>query len=95
MNSQQWLATIGAAAEALGSIITAFSLNSVVRELNIARGFLEVAVAALARNSRDIPVFEGLEDRYHHASKWGTKLVWVGVALLVAGFVLQAVSICM
>ena len=94
LTSQQWLAVLGAAAGSLGSIITAFSLNSVIRELNIARGFLEVTVEALASAQPNIPVFQGLEQRYHHASRWGNKVVWVGVALLVAGFVLQAFSIC-
>ncbi len=95
MNTQQWFAVSGAAAGSLGSIITAFSLNAVIRELNIARRFLEVTVEALASNQPNIPVFQGLEDRYHRASRWGNKVVWVGVALLVAGFVLQSVSICL
>jgi hypothetical protein len=80
MNTQQWLAVIGAGAGSLGSIITAFSLNAVIRELNIARGFLEVTVEALASNQANIPVFQGLADRYHRASRWGNKVVWVGVA---------------
>jgi hypothetical protein len=95
ITNQQWLAILGAVAGSLGSIITAFSLNSVIRELNIARGFLEVTVGALASQQQNIPVFQGLEKRYHRASQWGNKVVWAGVALLVAGFVLQAISICM
>jgi hypothetical protein len=93
---QQWLAVAGAAAGSLGSIITAFSLNSVIRELNIARKGIETTVEALASNQHDIPMFQGFDKRYDRAVSFGNKLVWVGVFLLVAGFVLQAVSVvCM
>jgi predicted cobalt transporter CbtA len=93
MGTQQILAVAGAASGALGSIVTAFSLSSVLRELNIARGFLEVTVSAIATQSRAIPVFEGLEKRHHRATKWSNVVLWFGVALLVGGFVLQAMSI--
>ena len=63
MSGQQWLAVLGAAAGSLGSIITAFSLNSVIRELNIARRAIETTVEALACNQRDIPVFQGFDQR--------------------------------
>lgn len=95
MTVQQWLAVAGAAAGSLGSIITAFSLNSVIRELNIAHMGIEATVEALANDRRDIPVFQGFDKRYNRAVSFGNKLVWFGVFLLVAGFVLQAASACM
>ena len=94
MSGQQWLAVFGAAAGSLGSIITAFSLNSVIRELNIARKGIETSVEAIADNQRGIPVFKGFDQRYDRAVNRGNKLVWLGVFLLVAGFVLQAASVC-
>lgn len=95
MNGQQWLAVFGALAGSLGSIITAFSLNSAIRELNIARKGIETTVEALASNQQDIPVFQGFDQRFDRAVSLGNKLVWLGVFLLAAGFVLQAVSVCM
>ena len=93
MTMQQWLTIAGAAAGSMGSIITAFSLNSVIRELNIARQGIEVTVEALASNQRNVPVFQGFDERHERAVRCGTKLVWLGVCLLVAGFVLQAGSV--
>jgi hypothetical protein len=93
MTSQQWLAFLGAAAGSLGSIITAFSLNSVIHELNIARKGIEETVKALAINQQNIPLFQGFDQRYDRTMRLGNKLVWLGVFLLVAGFVLQAVSV--
>ena len=95
MTAQQWLAVLGAAAGSLGSVITAFSLNRVIRELNIARKGIEVSVEALASNQPNVPLFDGLDERYDRAVRWGNRLVWIGVGLLAAGFILQAISICM
>ncbi len=95
MTIQQLLAVAGAAAGSFGSIITAFSLNSAVRELNIARKGIEMTVDHLVSNQPEIPVVQGFDERYDRAVKFGNKLVWVGVFLLVAGFVLQAVSVFM
>jgi hypothetical protein len=95
MSGQQWLAVLGTAAGSLGSIITAFSLNSVIRELNIARKGIETTVESLASNQHDVPVFQGFDQRFDRAVSLGSKLVWLGVFLLVAGFVLQAASVCM
>jgi len=95
MIEQQWLAIFGAAAGSLGSIITAFSLNSIIRELNIARKGIETTVEALASDQSNIPVFQGFDQRYNRAANRGNKLVWLGVFLLVAGFILQAVAVCM
>jgi len=93
MNAQQWLAVFGAAAGSLGSIITAFSLNTVIRELNIARRGIEVTVEALSNNQHNIPVFQGFNQRMARATRRGNFLVFVGVFLLVAGFILQAISV--
>lgn len=93
MNCQHWIAIIGALSGTLGSIITVFSLTSVIRELNIARDFLEITVKQLTLNESDIYNFEGLDERYHKASKWSTKASWIGVILLAIGFILQAVNI--
>jgi hypothetical protein len=60
MSCQHWLAIIGGLSGTLGSIITVFSLNSIIRELNIARGFLEVTVHELVHSSSDIHEFFGL-----------------------------------
>jgi hypothetical protein len=95
MTGQQWLAVLGAGAGSLGSIITAFSLNSVIRELNVARKGIETTVDVLASGQRDIPVFRGFDQRFDRAVSLGNKLVWLGVLLLVAGFILQAVAVCM
>jgi hypothetical protein len=92
MTTQQWLAVAGGAAGSMGSIITAFSLNYVIRELNIARRAIETTVQALAVNQHNVPVFHGLDQRYDRAVRRGNWLVFTGVFLLVAGFILQAVS---
>jgi hypothetical protein len=92
MTTQQWLAVAGGAAGSMGSIITAFSLNYVIRELNIARRAIEMTVQALAVNQQNVPVFHGLDQRYDRAVRRGNCLVFTGVFLLVAGFILQAVS---
>lgn len=95
MTTQQWLAIAGAAAGSLGSIITAFSLNYVIRELNIARQFISITLDCLANDLPDRPIFTGLDQRYDRAVKRGNRLVGLGVALLIAGFVLQAVSVAL
>jgi hypothetical protein len=88
-----WLSIAGAGAGALGSIVTAFSLNRVFRELDLSRQFLEVTLKAVAGNVRNIPVFEGLDDRMRRASAWSSGFVWLGVLLLVAGWMMQGVGV--
>ena len=92
MTVQQWFAIAGALCGSLGSIITAFSLNATIRELNFARQGLAATSEALASNQRDVPFFEGFDDRIRRAQRQGMALVWAGVLLLSAGFVLQAIS---
>lgn len=83
----------GAGAGTIGSIVTAFSLNAIIRELNFARELLEITMDAVASDQADIPVFKGLNIRMARASRKGKILLWVGVALLVAGWVLQSLAI--
>lgn len=72
--------------------ITAFSMNAIRRELDDARQALDITTDALASNQRDVPVFQGLDQRIRRAGKRGSWLLWVGVILLAAGFILQAIS---
>ena len=95
MSMQQTVAILGAASGSLGSIITAFSMNTIVHELNIARQGIEQTVELLASNQRNIPVYKGFDERYRRATKWSNKLVWLGVFLLISGFILQATSVVM
>lgn len=90
-----WFAVAGAAAGTLGSIITSLSLSSVIRELNIARTGIETTAEAPASNHRHISVFRGFDKRYDRAVSFGNKLLCAGVLVLVAAFILQAVSNCM
>lgn len=93
LTAQQWIAVAGAASGALGSILTAFSLSDVIRELHLARQFIEITLRALAEN-QDVPIFTGLDRRQERAEKRGRLILWAGVLLLVAGFILQAVAVC-
>jgi len=92
MDTQQILAILPAATGTTGPILTAFSVNQILHELNLARQFLGVTTEAIGRNERHIPVFEGLDKRFDRASKKGSTILWVGVTLLALGFILQAVS---
>lgn len=92
MTTQQWLSIAGGLAGSLGSIVTAFSLNAVIQELNLARGFLETTLEGMASTGNAF-IFTGLDERYKRASRWASKVLWVGVCLLVLGFVLQAASV--
>lgn len=93
MDIKNSLSIIGALCGSLGSIISVFSLNKVVYELNLARRFIEVTVCELAHGSHDIHVFDGLDERFSKASRWGFKVSWVGIVLLVIGFLLQSICI--
>jgi hypothetical protein len=93
MTRAQVLVIIGGGAGSLGSIITAFSLNAVVRELDLARQFMGVTLEAISSQSRDVPVFTGLDRRFAKATRTSVWLVWIGVLLLAAGFILQPVSL--
>lgn len=94
MTTQQWLAVLGAGAGSLGSILTAFSLNWVVKELNIARMGIETTLEALvAPHKPGIPMFQGFDRRFGRASRWGNLFLVIGVLCLIAGFVLQATSV--
>ncbi len=92
MTTPQLLAVLGAGAGTLGSIITAFSLNGVVSVLNAARNALELS-NEVAATSNDRVVVRGFDELMRTASWRGTKLLWLGVALLALGFVFQALSI--
>jgi hypothetical protein len=94
MTTVQILAILGAGAGSAGSIITAFSMNAILSELDFARRALGHTTEALASNQRDIPVFTGFDDRIRRASRSGSRWLWIGVLLLAAGFILQAVSVC-
>lgn len=54
MTIKQWLSVVDAAAGSLGSIITAFSMKSVIRESTIARNGIETTVRVLASNQLNI-----------------------------------------
>jgi hypothetical protein len=92
MDIQEGLTVAAAASGTLGSVLTAISVNRTLRELNFARDCLSVTQEALARNSRDIPVFTGLSQRFEKASRLARRLLWTGVVLLALGFVLQTAS---
>lgn len=92
MTTSQILAAIGAAAGTLGSILTAFSINGVVSVLNTARKALELS-NEMAAMSNDRLVVNGLDKQVQRASRKGAWLLWVGVSLLAAGFILQALGV--
>lgn len=87
------LAIAGAFAGTAGSIITAFSVNQALAALHLGQRALSVTVEGLATNQRDIPIFKGTEKHFERAEAHGAKLVWFGVLLLGAGFILQALSV--
>lgn len=93
MSTQAILAVSGALAGTVGSIITAFSVNQALAELHLAQQALGVTVEGLATNQPNVPIFTGTEKRYQRADAHGARLVWLGVALLAAGFILQALSV--
>lgn len=92
MTTPQLLALLGGASGTVGSILTAFSLNGVIRELKFARLALDTTIEAVATNQRDIPVFTGVDKRIEQAEKKGSWILWAGVILLATGFLLQAAS---
>lgn len=92
MDSHQILSIAAAATGTLGSIITAFSVNRSLTELNLARKSHELTLAELVESRRDVHLIQGLGARYKDAKAKGTALLWLGVALLALGFILQ--SIC-
>jgi hypothetical protein len=91
MDAQQTLGIVAAAAGTLGSILTAFSVNRSLTELNLARQFHELTLTALAEARSEVPLSQGLDTRYKNAKVTGTALLWLGVALLALGFILQSV----
>jgi hypothetical protein len=86
------LGVAGAFCGMSGSIITAFSANAIFNELYLAQEFLSVTTEAFATGQRDVPVFTGTDRRFERAQRRSAKIVWLGVALLALGFVLQGVS---
>ncbi len=93
MTTGQCVSVIGAACGTLGSILTAFSLNSAISEINFARKPLEVTVEGIATKQPNIPVFTGLDRRFDKAGRKGAAIAWIGVGLLAMGFILQAVGV--
>jgi hypothetical protein len=93
MNLSQYVSLIGAASGTVGSILTAFSLNSAISELNLARQGIETTVEGFVTNQRDIPVFKGFDKRFDRAISKSNCLVRIGVFLLSGGFILQAIAV--
>lgn len=93
MSTSTILAIAGAFAGTVGSIITAFSVNQALTALHLGHLALRVTVEGLATNQRSISMFEGIEKHFERAEAHGAKLVWLGVLLMAAGFILQALSV--
>lgn len=93
MSLRAILAIAGALSGTTGSIITAFSVNNVLGELHFAQELLGVTAETLATDELGVPVFTGTEHRYKKALSLSSKILWLGVALLAIGFILQAGSI--
>jgi len=93
MSADVVLAIAGALSGTGGSIITAFSVNGVLRELYLAQQFFSFTAEALATNQPDVPVFTGTERRFKTAETRSARKVWFGVILLALGFILQAGSV--
>ena len=91
MTTIQILSVAGGLCGSLGSILTAFSVSGSIFELNFARQTVFLTVEQLVNGGR-IPVFTGHDERFERAIKRDGRLLWLGVLLLVAGFVLQAAS---
>jgi hypothetical protein len=92
MSLQAILAIVGALCGTTGSIITAFSVGRVLKELYLGQQFVSVSVEALVTGGV-VPLFTGTERRFKAAELGSVKVVWLGVVLLVFGFLLQGVSI--
>jgi hypothetical protein len=92
MSAHTILAVVGGFCGTAGSIITAFGVNRSLKELYLGQQFISVTVEGLATRQPDVPVFVGTERRFERAQSHDAKVVWVGVALLALGFILQAVS---
>lgn len=97
MTAVQVLAVLGAGTGSLGSIITAFSVNGVLRALRLGNEAVARSVGSIAESvahGGDIYVFTGQDKHYVRAARTSGRVVWVGVLFLIAGFVLTAWSVC-
>jgi hypothetical protein len=95
MTTPQLLSILGAAAGSLGSIITAFSVNGVLRALRLGNEAVATSIQSIAESiahGGNIFVFNGQDEHYRRAARVSGWIVWVGVSLLIAGFALQALS---
>ena len=92
----QILTILAAACGTAGSILTAYSVSGLIRELVLARRFNSLSIEAIAKyvagTTRDIPLFKGLNENHKKAEKKGNVKLWIGVMLLAVGFILQTVS---
>ena len=86
------LAIAAGLAGTLGSIITAFGANKTLKTLRLAVSAHDFALVNLLSKSPMVPLVTGLDRQHDRAGKYDMKVVWMGVTLLAAGFILQALS---
>jgi hypothetical protein len=76
----------------LGSVILAFSLNSVLTEMHIAIEAISTSIESLAGN-HDIYVFTGLDERIQKAKRVSSSWVRAGIYCLIASTFLAVWSL--
>jgi hypothetical protein len=92
MTTQAILAIAGGFAGTAGSIITAFSVNRILRELQFAHEALSVTIEGLATDQQPVAIFTGIKNRFKKAEVYGSVILWIGIGLLAVGFICQSLS---
>jgi hypothetical protein len=91
------LATIIAVAGGLvctgGSIMTAYGANNTLKALRSSLGAHDLTITRYVTGQHIVPLFAGLPRQTEKAMAHDAKLVKGGVKLLVAGFILQTLSV--
>jgi hypothetical protein len=87
------LAIAGGLAGTAGSIITAFGANNTLKALRLSLDAHDLTITTYLTGQHNIPLWDGLAKQNEKARVRDAKLVNVGVTLLAAGFLLQALSV--
>lgn len=83
---------IGLVCNIIGTIILAFSLNSYIRSIRLAIDAHELYILSVNHPTRPIIQVTGTNVHMSRDKKKATIISWLGVLLVVAGFICQLYS---
>ena len=83
---------IGLVSNIIGTVVLAFSLNNYIRSMRLAIDAHELYILSVNHPTRPVVQVTGTDVHMNRDKKKATIFSWIGVFLVVAGFVCQLYS---